>query len=142
MKSKLILIAFFVISYSCTKKVTPTEPKRTTILSPKIEKVGADRDEHGCIPSAGYTWSVLKKECVRTFEVGTRLNSIEDDSTSAIVIFDEEGNKAELFTSLLKSPIILVRKEEGQSWINGDWELISWKGYALKKDGKVLFHGQ
>jgi hypothetical protein len=141
MKNKLILILFFVASFSCTRKVAQHELKEK-IVDIKTETVGSDRDEHGCIPSAGYTWSVLKKKCVRTFEVGTRLNSIEDPTTSAFVIFDEDGNKAELFTSLLKSSIILVRKEEGQSWINGDWELISWKGYVLKKGSKALFQGQ
>lgn len=27
--------------------------------------VGNDRDEHGCIGSAGYTWDTQKKECVQ-----------------------------------------------------------------------------
>ena len=31
---------------------------------------GADRDRHGCIASAGYTWSKVRKDCVRTFEEG------------------------------------------------------------------------
>ncbi|MCT4617400.1 MAG: hypothetical protein N4A38_04280 [Candidatus Gracilibacteria bacterium] len=30
--------------------------------------VGGDRDEHGCIGSAGYMWSEFKKECVRPWE--------------------------------------------------------------------------
>lgn len=27
--------------------------------------VGADRDVHGCIGSAGYTWCASKKKCLR-----------------------------------------------------------------------------
>jgi signal transduction histidine kinase len=33
-----------------------------------IDLVGDDRDEHGCIPSAGYSWSEEKQECVRPWE--------------------------------------------------------------------------
>jgi len=29
---------------------------------------GADRDAHGCIPSAGYVWSTLHTRCLRPFE--------------------------------------------------------------------------
>ena len=31
--------------------------------------VGNDRDEHGCIGSAGYSWSESLHECVRPWEV-------------------------------------------------------------------------
>lgn len=31
--------------------------------------VGNDRDKHGCIGSAGYTWSETLHECVRPWEV-------------------------------------------------------------------------
>ena len=30
--------------------------------------VGADRDEHGCIGSAGYTWCEPKQKCLRQWE--------------------------------------------------------------------------
>ena len=30
--------------------------------------VGGDKDEHGCIGSAGYTWCELKQECLRVWE--------------------------------------------------------------------------
>lgn len=32
------------------------------------ELVGDDKDEHGCIGSAGYSWSEEKQECVRPWE--------------------------------------------------------------------------
>ena len=31
--------------------------------------VGADRDAHGCIGSAGYSWSETLQQCVRPWEV-------------------------------------------------------------------------
>ena len=39
---------------------------------------GADRDAHGCIPSAGYTWSPVRGACIRLFEDGVRFEEYED----------------------------------------------------------------
>ena len=30
--------------------------------------VGNDRDDHGCIPSAGYVWCEKKQKCIRPWE--------------------------------------------------------------------------
>jgi len=35
---------------------------------PNEQIVGGDKDEHGCIGSAGYTWNETKQECVREWE--------------------------------------------------------------------------
>ncbi|WP_343589909.1 hypothetical protein [Flavobacterium sp.] len=140
---KMFLFLIIASIISCGKKVsqenvstTPKEPKKETV-------VGGDSDSHGCKASAGYTWSVLKKECIRVFENSTRLNHAEDGktySTVSYVIFD--GNKAELFLDTQKESIILERKSEGDSWVNGDWQLIPWKGYVLKKGEKILYTGE
>lgn len=139
---KMFLFLIIASTFSCAKKVsqennnvTPKEPKKEVI-------VGGDADSHGCKASAGYTWSVLKKECIRIFE-GTKLSHYDDGktyTTASYVIFD--GNKAELFLDTQKESIILERKSEGDSWINGDWQLIPWKGYVLKKAGKILYTGE
>jgi len=34
----------------------------------KVARVGGDRDEHGCIGSAGYTWCDSKERCIRPWE--------------------------------------------------------------------------
>jgi hypothetical protein len=140
---KIFLFSIIIgLSFSCAKKVseenkTPKSPEAKQVV------VGGDSDAHGCKASAGYTWSSLKKECVRLFEVGTKLAHAEDGktySTVAYVIFD--GNKAELFLDTQKEPILLERKSEGDSWIKGDLQLIPWKGYVLKKGGKIIYTGQ
>jgi hypothetical protein len=66
--------------------------------------VGNDKDKHGCIGSAGYIWSVLKKECVRTFELTqTDKNAIElvsiDNTQKMVVLFSSNKTKAEVFYS-------------------------------------------
>ena len=35
---------------------------------PTPQIVGNDRDSHGCIGSAGYTWCAVKNKCLRTWE--------------------------------------------------------------------------
>ncbi|KAF2334955.1 hypothetical protein [Flavobacterium daemonense] len=144
---KIILFAFMTtFAFSCGKKASQEttdskEPK--TESKPKTETVvGADADDHGCKASAGYTWSTLKKECIRIFD-GTKLSHYDDGktyTTASYVIFD--GNKAELFLDTQKESIILERKSEGDSWKKDDFELIPWKGYVLKKAGKILYTGE
>jgi hypothetical protein len=50
--------------------------------------------------------------------------------------------KAELFLPENKNSLLLDRKgnEGNYTWQNGEWELIAWKGYVLKK-GKVAVYG-
>lgn len=58
--------------------------------------IGGDKNEHGCIGSAGYTWSEVRKECIRLFESGIRVKSIKDDQ-SAFIVFSKDSTLAELF---------------------------------------------
>ena len=49
--------------------------------------VGGDRDEHGCIGSAGYVWCEVQKDCIRLFEKGIRTESVDDSNASAFIVF-------------------------------------------------------
>lgn len=60
--------------------------------------VGNDKDEHGCIASAGYIWSEVQQNCIRLFESGTRLEAV-DGKSSAYLVFSPDSLKAELFFS-------------------------------------------
>lgn len=139
---KMFLFLIIVSAFSCAKKVSQ-ENVNTTPKEPNKEVVaGGDTDSHGCKTSAGYTWSQLKKECIRIFE-GTKLSHSDDGkkyTTASYVIFD--GNKAELFLDTQKESILLERKSEGEPWINGDWQLIPWRGYVLKKGEDIIYTGQ
>jgi hypothetical protein len=139
---KMFLFLIMASAFSCAKKVAQENVNTTPQEPVKEAVVGADADSHGCKASAGYTWSILKKECIRIFE-GTKLSHYDDGktyTTASYVIFD--GNKAELFLDTQKESIILERKSEGDSWVNGDWQLIPWKGYVLKKGEKILYTGE
>lgn len=45
----------------------PWSGKTTTTTSTTMMP-GSDRDSHGCIPSAGYSWCESKQKCLRTWE--------------------------------------------------------------------------
>jgi hypothetical protein len=140
MKNNILTLVFILVAFSCAAQVSRKYDLKEPI-------VGNDTDMHGCRASAGYTWSVLSNECIRIFEKGERLNRVvaENESAntlSAFVVFDEQGNKAELFLPKQKKTIILKRKSEGQPWVKNGWQLIPWKGYVLKKRGKIIYTGQ
>jgi len=56
---------------ACSEK-TPVEPEAST---KQPSAVGSDRDEHGCIASAGYRWCEAEKECVRPWELLQKVGS-------------------------------------------------------------------
>jgi len=149
MKKIFLFSILCCLSFSCAKKVSEekksteqtTKPTKEEVKVPVV--VGGDSDPHGCKASAGYTWSILKKECIRIFENSTKLSHAEDGktyTTVAYVIFD--GDKAELFLDTQKESIILERKSEGDSWVKDDLQLIPWKGYVLKKGKKIIYTGE
>jgi hypothetical protein len=75
-------------------------------------KPGSDRDKHGCIGSAGYQWSEIKKNCVRIFEAGTSFDAYgknHDSAFAAYVIVSKDLKKVEVFApaEYLSEPVIL-----------------------------------
>merc|ERR1711865_1125458 len=57
------------VSPTTSPTVSPTDsPSPTEKPSCGEGEVGCDRDEYGCIPSAGYSWCELKKECIKPWE--------------------------------------------------------------------------
>lgn len=67
---KLLAILLF-ISFSFSASAQYIEGQETSTASGEIMTtmmVWNDRDEHGCIGSAWYTWSEEKNECVRPWE--------------------------------------------------------------------------
>jgi hypothetical protein len=140
---KLFLIAVIFFAISCAKKQEEVKEAESAAAADTVKApvVGVGEDLHGCKSSAGYTWSELEKECIRIFERGTRLTPVKSETGEmlmpAFVIFKD--NSAEIFMQTEKAPIILKRKAEGKPFVNGDWQLITSKGYVLKKGNKMMF---
>jgi hypothetical protein len=58
-------VSVFVINI-----VPPISARQTNIRTASTTPImpGSDRDSHGCIPSAGYSWCEEKQKCLRTWE--------------------------------------------------------------------------
>ena len=121
-----------------------------TFAQKKTKVVGGDRDVHGCIASAGYTYSQLRNECVRVFEQKIKLNEVKADksyTSMTAVIFNKNMSKAEIFIPDGKAKsIVLERQGKGKIWKSGShvkesFVLVPYKknGYQIKKDNVVIY---
>lgn len=138
MKKIFLFTVIGMMMISCKKINTAKEEK----LVDNKEVFEMDKDEEGCIASAGYRWSILMNKCIRVFEEGFRLDPVGQEAkgdyiSNAFVIFEE--NKAELYIPEQKTSIILERKAEGKPYVNNDWSLTSLKGYVLKKGKEIKY---
>ena len=74
--------------------------------------LGGQRDDHGCLSAAGYTWSDVLHQCVRVWEIADRL---EQGSRTAFVLFSADSARAEIFTT--DGSVICMRdKVETNKW--------------------------
>ncbi|MEH3114335.1 hypothetical protein [Pedobacter terrae] len=107
-------------------------------------KVGADKDEHGCIGSAGYTWSKLKKQCIQIFNIGFRLNPVANekgkDVVSAFVLISDDQAKVELFLPNDDQQSILLNKLEDLNYGNDVYRYDAKKSILYVK-GKITYKG-
>lgn len=78
--------------------------KNAAAETEKTEIVGDDKDEHGCIASAGYTRSEVQKDCIRLWEKGVRLASVDDAENTLFIVFSPDSTQVELFFSEADAP--------------------------------------
>lgn len=78
---------------SAGKKTETTEKTEKTAI------VGNDKDDHGCIASAGYTWCEVQKDCIRLWEKGVRMNAVDDAGKTLFLVFSPDSTQVELFFS-------------------------------------------
>lgn len=106
--------------------------KESKNLETKPVMTGNDKDSHGCIGSAGYTWSELKQDCIRIFELPLQLVQ-EGKSQIAGVVFSSDKLKAEVFTG--SGTFILSRKSDSYYMI----DTIESKKFLEKQNGKWVY---
>ena len=88
-------------------------------LDPQSPKLGGDRDEHGCIGSAGYVWCEVQQDCIRLFEKGIRTEAVDGSTASAFIVFSPDSTRLELFFSDEQPNEILERRglpSGGYAW--------------------------
>lgn len=142
MKKAVVLLGIVLSMLSCN---SPKKEEVKENLKQKTEEqeelVGADRDEHGCITSAGFSWSELQQTCVQLWEAGVRLNPVEvkegDSVISAFVLFNKDESKAEIILPNKESSVILDKKSENL-YEKGEY-LYDDKEGTLSINGKVAY---
>jgi hypothetical protein len=108
-KMKNIAMVFILFMGACQNSSNQHENQKPT----PTPLVGSDKDSHGCIGSAGYTWSVVKDSCIRLFESGTRFISydaatgVEDSSNAAFLVLSNDQSKAEAFFNGTDKPVVM-----------------------------------
>lgn len=90
-KNRILLVSLIVGGVAFASCSMGSKGNKGEVLPKAEEKqalAGADKDEHGCILSAGYCWSEALKDCVRLWEAGVRMDVMKDgkvdkDATSS-----------------------------------------------------------
>ena len=106
----------------------------------KNRMTGNDRDSHGCISSAGYTWSEVRQSCIRIFEEGVRLNNSDDPQATlaAYAVFSANNDSVELFLPEKDKHPVLARRDD--CWSDRDYVLCNENGrMCLLYKGKIIF---
>ncbi len=99
----LIVVAFLIVG--CEK--APEAPSPVA--------AGADVDAKGCKPSAGYTWSEMKQQCIRIWEEGVAFEPVDttDPDQWAFVVFSDDKPLAELYWGDQRAVLNVQPAEEG-----------------------------
>lgn len=126
-------------------------PTPTRKPEPAADETGGE-DEHGCIMSAGFTWSPLRKACLRLFEKGLRLDPVPPPKgaaaeISAFVIFatdDRSPSKNESIELVIlqePAPLLLTRsKKPGVYAKEGSpFTVTAGKTWTIEKNGTVIY---
>ncbi|NMB84101.1 hypothetical protein GYA28_02320 [Candidatus Roizmanbacteria bacterium] len=146
--STIIVLAVGFFSYQYGKKARDGSNNDLSVISvtPQVKVssdtplLGGDRDEHGCIGSAGYQWCKEKNKCLRSWEEAC--DDVGQDDTELIknaLIDKHDWNKDDI--------VVTVSKNDGKYASGGVREKNSEVGggyfFAVKAEGgwKIVADG-
>jgi hypothetical protein len=143
---KYIFIFILTALFSCDyilKNPMSSDSDEVILDSVVKNQVRDDLNKNGCDLKSGYKWSNMTKKCVRVFEEGYRLTSIEKDSLgkgkNAYFFIDEDSLVAEIFLPDSKESIVFKRENEDDGFKFQDFEFRTKKGYNLYYNKTLLF---
>ncbi len=96
--------------------------------------VGEHDGKKPCLGTAGYTWSEVRADCIRIWEVGVKLhNQVDKDSCFAgYIVFSSDGEDAELFLAENGDNHPILKKSD-KGWTGEEYRLI-------QKDGALVLY--
>lgn len=98
---------------------------------PQSLKLGGDRDEHGCIGSAGYVWCEVQQDCIRLFEKGIRTEAVDGGTASAFIVFSPIPHVWN-FSSLMNNRMRFWKDVAYlREVMHGTWRMMIRKMYGL-----------
>ena len=68
----LAALLFYGCPTSSPDPPSSTDEEKASAPAPERAMPGSDRDEHGCIGSAGYRWCERTKQCERPWELAQK----------------------------------------------------------------------
>jgi len=93
-----------------------------SIAQTKPISIGGQKDTHGCLASAGQTWSMLQEKCIQVFNEGQRLDPVKKTKSaviSAFILPNNSNTKVELFLPNQES--IILNKAGSSLYSNGKY---------------------
>ncbi len=141
MKKLILLVIAFILLGVLVVVYLPITPNEPT------PQVGADKDVHGCIASAGYTYSVVRGGCIRVWEAGVSLFPVgaeaQGPTLAAYAVQSENGSQVEVFLPGFEQGVLLSRDAnvdlpmwQGQGWtLTYDPD----QGWKLSQYGELLY---
>ncbi len=137
------LSIILIINLSCNiskdkKSAGASSTETKTDITENKNLVGNNKDEHGCITSAGYIWSKINNNCIRIFEVeNIKLNSLINQDESISILFNKDKSKAEVF--LQNNNSIVLEKTSNSIWKKDTFELNLNIGNNFLVNGKITY---
>ncbi|WP_353184056.1 hypothetical protein [Parapedobacter lycopersici] len=140
MIKKIALLGLCILAFAaCGNRQTSADATQNSVTEPQA--VGGEKDEHGCLPSTGSTWSELRQDCIQVFDVGVRLNPVNSQEGeavfSAFAVFNDDRSKLELFLPEDGEKPILTRSGD-VSYQNGAYRFDT-KDSSLYINGSKQF---
>lgn len=114
------LLALALGSCQSSSKVSTSDHTADSLTA-----IGGNKDKHGCLTSAGYTWSQLKNDCIRPFEDGIPLHTLNTSTsyqTAAYALIDSLKKEAEIFVPQEQSSLLL-KLDSSNVYTNGKFIL-------------------
>ncbi|NOT89429.1 MAG: hypothetical protein HOP03_14790 [Lysobacter sp.] len=68
----LTAISIIALASGCAGTSTGDTTSKEPLPAPR--PIGGDRDAHGCLAPAGYTWCARERDCVRPWELAKQAN--------------------------------------------------------------------